>query len=127
VPDRTIRVLAPDGAVRLRSPFAPREPARALRVGASREARGWASSRAVVDPLVGSELRPPLAPTPGIDVGRRTSSCLSERWPPVFCTEHLGAGGYGSSTTNQAVIPARGETRVPEVRLDSPRVDYDLQ
>jgi len=51
-----IRGLAPDGAVLLRSPFGSAGARRALSVGAPREARGGASSRAVVDTLVGSEL-----------------------------------------------------------------------
>ncbi len=41
---------------------------RALSVGACREARDWALSRAVVDTLLGSEWRPLLAPIPGIDI-----------------------------------------------------------
>jgi hypothetical protein len=85
---------------------------RALSVGASREPRGWASSRAVVDTLVGSELRSPLAPTPGIDVGRRYVELLERALASRLLHGTPRRRGHGSSTVNQAVIPAPGDEQV---------------
>ena len=127
--ERCPRGAGPDGAV-LPPELVRSAGARlALCIGASREARGWASSRAVVGTLVGSELRLPLAPCPGVDVaaGRRHVEPLERALASRRLHRTPRRRGLRLHCSKPGRDPARGEERDrPEVGgcVSCPRPAY---